>query len=111
MASELATQPLKLTVLKAGAPSEPSSIPATRSHFMNGPAEQQVYVGEVLVGQLLLFLRDDVQNFGNFQPPRRRRRIFHRQTCRAAGRQQQVGNRAYIVFPISVAMTATKAGS
>ena len=113
MASSFASQPLKLTVLKAGAPSEAVINSGGEVAFLKLVLpKQQVHVGEVLVGQLLLCLRDDVQNFGNFQLTSTPAEGFSiGKLAEAQRRQQQVGNRAYIVIPISVAMTATKAGS
>jgi BatD DUF11 like domain len=108
----LTSQPLKLVVLKASAPSAAAIHAGNEVAFMRLAAPQQaVYAGQMLTAQLQIFLRDDVQNYGN---PR-----FTSTPAdgfvlgKSAGSQQyrtQIGNRIYTVVPISLALTATKSG-
>ena len=65
---QLSTAPLKLTVTAASAPSADAVNSGSEVAFMkfNFP-KNKIYAGEPEVGRLELYLRDDVQNFGNFQ--------------------------------------------
>jgi len=111
---QLSTQPLKLTVAKASPPSPEAVNSGNEIVFLKiGFPKQKVYVGESAVLHLDLYLRDDVQNFGNFQltgspvdgfsagtiaeMPNQRRRV-------------QVGNRVYTIIPYALPITAVKTG-
>jgi hypothetical protein len=106
--------PLTLTVSKVAAPPAANLDAGDQVAFMKFVfPKNKVYVGEAVVGRLELYLRDDVQNFGNFQltasptdgfnagknaePPNQRRRV-------------QIGNHSYVVIPIAVPLTAIQTG-
>ena len=110
---QLSSKPLKLTVTTATAPPAAVINSGGEVTFLKLVLpKQQVHFGEVVVGQLLLCLRDDVQNFGNFQiTSTPAEGISIGKLAEAQRRQQQIGNRTYTIIPISVALTATKAGS
>jgi hypothetical protein len=109
----LTSQPLKLTVLKASAPPAAVINSGSEVAFLKLVLpKQQVHVGEALAGQLLLCLRDDVQNYGNFRLTSTPAEGFSiGKFAEGPHRQQQVGNRTYTIIPVSVALTATKTGS
>ncbi len=112
---QLATEPLKLTVGKVAAPSPDAVNSGSEVAFLklNFP-KPKMFTGESTVMRLELYLRDEVQNFGNFQftsanpdgfsvgksveLPNQRRRA-------------QIGNRIYTMIPYSVALTAVKTGA
>jgi hypothetical protein len=112
---QLASAPLKLTVGKASAPSADAVNSGNEIAFLklNFP-KQKIYTGESAVAHLDLYLRDEVQNFGNFQltgspvegfsagkvvePPNQRRRA-------------QVGTRIYTIIPYALPLTAVKSGA
>ena len=110
---QLSSKPLKLIVSKASAPSAAVINSGGEVAFMKLVLpKQRVHAGEMIVGQLLLCLRDDVENFGNFQLTSTPAEGFSLgKLTEGQHRQQQIGNRAYTVIPISVALTATKSGS
>jgi hypothetical protein len=106
--------PLTLTVSKVAAPSAADLDSGDQVAFMKFIfPKNKIYVGEAVLGRLELYLRDDVQNFGNFQltasptdgfsagknaePPNQRRRV-------------QIGNHSYVVIPIAVPLTAIQPG-
>ena len=65
---QLTTQPLTLTVLKADAPTAADIDSGNEIAFMKlSMPQRKVYLGQMLTAQLQIYLRDDVQNFGNFQ--------------------------------------------
>jgi hypothetical protein len=109
-----ASLPLTLTVSKVAAPSAADLDTGDQVAFMKFIfPKNKIYVGEAVLGRLELYLRDDVQNFGNFQltasptdgfsagknaePPNQRRRV-------------QIGNHSYVVIPIAVPLTAIQPG-
>ena len=65
---QLSTAPLKLVVRRASAPSAAAVNSGGEVAFLklNFP-KRKVCAGESVVARLELYLRDDVQNFGNFQ--------------------------------------------
>ena len=111
---ELSTKPLKLTVTAASAPSAAAVNSGNEVAFLKlSFPKPKIYVGESALARLELYLRDDVQNFGNFQltstpvegfSPGK---ITDLQNQR---RRVQVGNRVYTVIPYAVPLTAVKTG-
>jgi hypothetical protein len=108
----LSSQPLKLIVTQPNAPSAANINSGNEVAFMRLTLPQEkIYEGETIVGELQIFLRDDVQNFGNFQITSKPTDGFVIGKTAQAGRAHtQIGNRVYTVIPISVALTATRAG-
>ena len=73
--------------------------------------QNKVYVGQVLTAQLQIYLRDDVQNFGNFQFTATPTDGFIVGKSAQGGRYRtQIGNHSYTVIPLSIALTVLKAG-
>jgi len=111
---QLSTQPLKLTVTKVSAPSAEAVNSGNEVAFMKlGFPKQKVYVGESAVLHLDLYLRDEVQNFGNFQLTSSITEGFSAGKMIELPNQRhraQVGNRAYTVIPYAVPITAVKSG-
>lgn len=108
----LTSQPLKLNVQKASAPTAANISSGNEVAFMRLILPQQkIYDGETFAGELQIFLRDDVQNFGNFQITSTPADGFVLGKTAQAGRSRtQIGNRIYTVIPISIALTATRTG-
>jgi hypothetical protein len=73
--------------------------------------EKEVYPGEVLAARLDVYLRDDVQNFGNFQFTGTPADGFTVGKMAQSPKQRvQIGNRIYTDIPISLALTTVKTG-
>jgi hypothetical protein len=72
----------------------------------------KIYDGQMLVAQLQICVRDDVQNFGNFQFTGQPADGFSIGKM-SQGQQQraQIGNHLYTVIPLSFAITAVKSGT
>jgi len=111
----LSTKPLKLTVTTASAPSAAAVSSGNEVAFLKlAFPKPKIYVGESAVARLELYLRDDVQNFGNFQLTSTPAdgfspgKITDLQNQR---RQVQVGNRVYTIIPLAVPLTAIRAGA
>ena len=109
----LTSEPLKLTVQKAASPSAAAVNSGSEVAFMKLLLPQKkIYVGQVLTAQLQIYLRDDVQNFGNFQPAAMPADGFIVGRSAQGGRYRtQIGNHGYTVIPLSIALTVLKAGS
>ena len=111
---QLASAPLKLVVTKASAPPPDAVSSGSEVAFMKFVfPKNKIYVGEPAVGRLELYLRDDVQNFGNFQltgsatdgfSPGKTTELQNQR------RRVQVGNRVYTVIPLAVPLTAVRSG-
>jgi hypothetical protein len=109
----LTSQPLKLTVVKANPPPAAAINSGNEVAFLRLLLPQQkVYVGQALTLQMQICLRDDVQNFGNFQLNSTPADGFMIGKNATGGRfRTQVGNRSYNVIPVSFALTVTKTGN
>ena len=108
----LTSQPITLTVQKAAGPSVAAINSGNEVAFMKLLLPQKkVYVGQVLAAQLQIYLRDDVQNFGNFQFTAQPAEGFIIGKSAQGGRYRtQIGNRLYTVIPLSIALTVLKSG-
>ena len=112
---QLASAPLKLTVTTANAPSAAAVNSGSEIAFLkfNFP-KNKIYVGEAEVGRLELYLRDDVQNFGNFQitsSPTDGFNAGKTTELQNQRRRVQVGNRVYTEIPLALPLTAIRAGA
>ena len=112
---QFASSPLKLTVSKVNAPSAAVVNSGNEVAFLKFTfPKNKIYVGEPEVGRLELYLRDDVQNFGNFQLTGASTdgftagKIAELQNQR---RRVQVGNRVYTIIPLAVPLTAVRTGA
>jgi hypothetical protein len=108
----LTSQPLALTVQKAAVPSAAAVNSGSEVAFMKLLLPQKkVYVGQVLAAQLQIYLRDDVQNFGNFQFTAMPADGFIVGKSAQGGRYRtQIGNHGYTVIPLSIGLTVLKGG-
>jgi hypothetical protein len=111
---QLSTAPLKLIVNRASAPSATAVNSGSEVAFLKFVfPNQKIYVGEPLVGRLELYLRDDVQNFGNFQitsSPTDGFSAGKLTELQNQRRRTQVGNHVYTVVPLAVPLTAVRTG-
>jgi hypothetical protein len=112
---QLASAPLKLTVNTANAPSAAAVNSGSEIAFLKFTfPKNKIYVGEAEVGRLELYLRDDVQNFGNFQitsSPTDGFNAGKTTELQNQRRRVQVGNRVYTEIPLALPLTAIRAGA
>lgn len=109
---KLSTPPLKLKVLKPNAPPPEAIQSGSQIAFLKlFLPKREVYVGEIVTAELQLYLRDVVQNFGNFQlAPLPTDGFTVGKMAEGQRRRVQIGNGIYTVIPISIALTAVKTG-
>ena len=112
---ELASQPLKLTVTKPGAPSPDAVNSGNEVAFLKFVLpKKQVYLGEPVVGMLELYLRDDVQNINGFQLTSSPTDGFSAGKTIELNNQRrrtQVGQRTYTIIPLALPLTAVRSGA
>ncbi len=108
----ITSQPIELTVLQAHAPPAAALNSGSEIAFMKLILpRRKVYSGETLAAELQIFLRDDVQNFGNFQMNSTPADGFViGKSAEGARFRTQLGSRVYTVIPLSLALTVTRAG-
>ena len=109
----LTSQPLQLRVVQPSAASAAQVESGSQVAFMKLtlPASR-IYAGETTAANLEIYLRDDVQNFGNLQFTSTPVDGFVLGKNASGQRyRKQIGNRVYTVIPISIALTVTKTGN
>lgn len=109
---QLTTLPLHLSVTRAAAPSAAAVNSGSEIAFLklNLPPKK-IYVGQVFTAQLQIWLRDDVQNFGNFQFTGTPASGFSVGKMNQGQNQRaQLGNRVYTVVPLTFTLTAVQSG-
>jgi len=108
----LSSSPLSLKVLPPNSPPAAAVNSGSEVAFMRLTLpEKEVYPGEVLAARLDVYLRDDVQNFGNFQFTSTPANGFTVGKMAQSSKQRvQIGNRIYTDIPLSLALTTVKTG-
>jgi hypothetical protein len=112
---KVSSLPLKLTVSQASAPSTSAVNSGNEVAFLkfNFP-KKKIYVGESAGAHLDLYLRDDVQNFGNFQLTGSSTEGFSAGKMVEAQNQRrrvQIGNRVYTIIPYLLPLSTVKTGA
>ena len=109
----LSSEPLKLVVTRASAPSVADVISGNQVAFMRLTLpKEKLYVGEVIVAKLAVYLRDDVMNHS--QPQISSIPADGLSVGKGVYNNQyrtQIGNRVYTVIPASLALTVSKTGT
>ena len=112
---QLTSQPLRLLVSKASAPTAAAVNSGTEAAFLKFVfPKNRIYVGEPEVARLELYLRDDVQDLRNFQLTSSLTDGFsagktaEQQNQR---RRAQIGNHIYTIIPLAMPLTAVRTGS
>jgi len=108
----LSSEPLKLNVAKPNTPTATDVNSGLELAIMKLTLpDKKVYTGEVLAARLDIYLRDDVQNFGNFQFTGTPADGFNVGKMVQSPKQRvQIGNRIYTDIPLSLALTTVKTG-
>ena len=109
----LSSEPLKLTVRPPNTPPPSAVNSGSEIAFMKLTLpKKEVYVGEVVAADLRIYLRDDVQNFANFQfisTPADGFTIG--KMAQQSVQRAQLGNHIYSVVPLSIPLTVVKTGA
>src|ERR1044071_1590406 len=110
---KLTSQPIKLKVLKPGAPPPEAINSGSQLAFLRLVLpKKEVYVGENIVFQLELYLAGNVRNIANFQQPN-----FPFDGCvlgkmvQGNKRRVQFGNAVYLMIPLYYSLKAVKTGT
>jgi BatD DUF11 like domain len=110
----VSSQPVKLTVLKPGAP--PPSAGANGGDSVALVRlivpKQKVFVGEVIQARLELCLREDVARYGNVQlNPIPAEGFTVGKRLQGQETQSRLGKANYTIVPVTMLFTAAKAGN
>jgi hypothetical protein len=108
----LLSQALVLHVLRPDAPPSDAQAQAQQLAFLRLVLpKQQVYVGETVVAQLQLYVREGVSGLSEFQLTAIPTAGFNAgKQVQGQQRQTRVGNAAFTVVPFSLPLTATRSG-
>jgi hypothetical protein len=108
----LTTSPIRLQVAKPGAPPPGGAAAASQLAFIRLQLpKNEVYLGEVLVAELHLYVRQGVQGIQNFQLTDFPAEGFNvGKMVEGNRRQVQAGGAVYTVIPLIFPLTPTKAG-
>lgn len=109
---QLSSPLLRLKVLPPNSPPPAAVNSGSEVAFMRFTLpEKEVCPGEVLAARLDVYLRNDVQNFGNFQLTGTPANGFTVGKMAQSPKQRvQIGNRIYTDIPLSLALTTVKTG-
>ena len=109
----VASQPLKLTVVKPSAPSSAAITSGKELAFLRLLLpKKEMYQGEVVTAELELFLRDFVRGVGNFQlTPLPANGFSVGKMTQGQERRVQIGNAVYRMVPLTFVLTAVKSGT
>lgn len=109
----LSTEPLHLSVQKAMAPSAAAVNSGSEIAFLKLVLpHEKIYSGQTVLGRVELYLRDDVQNFGNFQFSSTPAEGFSvGKMIEGQRTRAQVGNHIYTVIQLLLPLTAVQAGT
>jgi BatD DUF11 like domain len=109
---KLTTQPIRLKVLKPGAPAPAAVASGAQPAFLRLVLPKtNVYLGEIITGEFQLYLRDGVQGANQFQFTATPTEGFSvGKMVESQRRRVQMGNFGYTVIPITVLLTPIKTG-
>jgi hypothetical protein len=111
----LVSSPIRLVVTKAGAASLADVAAGHEPAFMKLLVpKDKIFVGEPMVAELELYVRDDVEGLNGFQmtsSPTDGFNVGKTAETRGARRRVQVGDRVYTLIPLSLPLTAIRTGS
>jgi hypothetical protein len=111
---QLSSRPLKLTVHKTSAPPADALNSGNELAFLKLVLpKNKIYLGEPVVAQLELYVRDDVQPNGNFQMTSAPTDGFSAGKLMEQRNQRraQIGNHIYTVIPLAMPLTAVRTGT
>jgi hypothetical protein len=108
----LTTQPLRLKTIKAGATATDAASSGQQQVFLRlALPKTNVYLGEVITGEIQLYLRDGVQGLSQFQfTGTPTEGVSVGKMSEGQRRRAQIGNASYTLVPVSVAFMPNKTG-
>jgi len=108
----LSTQPLRLQVLQPNAPTPQAVTSGRQIAFMRFLLpKKDIYLGETITGELQLYFRDVVRNYGNFHiTAMPADGVTLGKNVQGQQRRVQIGNAVYTLIPIYYALSPVKTG-
>lgn len=109
---KFSSQPLKLTVLREDPTAPPAALEARSAFLWLVLPKKVFYLGEVVAGELRLYVRSEVGNISDAQLPELVSEGFNAsKLVNGQNFSRRVGNATYTVLPMSFSLTAVKTGS
>lgn len=105
------SQPLRLKVLQSDPSAPPASLATNLAFLWVVLPKMQLYVGEIIVAELRLYLRSEVGNIANTQIPSLSGEGFNIGE-RVSGQQyrRQLGNASFTIVPLLFTLSPVKSG-
>jgi hypothetical protein len=109
---QLHTEPLTLKVRKPSAPAPDAIKSGSQTAFLKLVLpKKEIYVGETIVAQLEIYVQNGVQ-VPAWQPTSFPAEGFNvGKSVQGSQHQVQIGDQAYVMVPLKMALTAVKAGA
>ncbi|MSU58766.1 MAG: protein BatD [Pedosphaera sp.] len=109
---KLSSPPLKLKVLREDPNTPPAELGEKSAFLWLTLPKSECYVGETIVAELRLYIRQGVRNIGGFNTPPLQGDGFTsgKQWNQAAQMQRRVGRRIFTAIPFSTSLTVVKSG-
>lgn len=105
------SQPLKLKVVASDPSAPPPEFGEKLAFIWLTLPKKEMYVGEVLVAELRLYVRGDVAKIADAQiPPLGGEGFTSSKFVEGGNYKRRVGNMAFMVIPITAAVTPVKTG-
>jgi len=109
---KLSSKPLVLKVVRAAPPPDAAAAANQVAFLQLVLPKKEVYVGEVMVAELRIYLRDVVQNIRQFNKAAFPMEGFNEgKNVEGQHRPVQIGNANFSVIPLYIPLTAVKAGA
>ncbi len=107
----LQSQPLKLKVLQSDTSAPPAEYASKLAFLWMVVPKRAMYVGEVLVAEMRLYVRGDVRNISEVQiPPFGGEGFTSSKFIEGQRFQRPVGNVPFTIIPLKIALTPVKTG-
>ncbi|MFO1511335.1 MAG: BatD family protein [Verrucomicrobiota bacterium] len=109
---KLSSQPLKLKVLREDPTAPPAEFAGKSAFLWLVLPKQDFYLGEVVAGELRLYVRSEVGNISEAQLPELAPEGFNvSKMVNGQNFQRRVGSAAFTVVPMNFSLTAVKTGT
>jgi len=105
------SQPLRLKVLQTDPSAPPADLATNLAFLWLVLPKQEVYVGEIIVADLRLYLRGEVGNIANVQIPNLSGEGFNvGERINGQQFQRRVGNASFTIVPLTCTLSPVKSG-
>ncbi len=108
---KVTSQPLTLKVAASDASAPPPAFAGKPVFLWLLLPKKELYVGEVLVAELRLYIRSDIRRYGNLQLPLSGEGFTASKFVEGQHFQRRLGTAQFTIIPFLVALTPVKSGA